>query len=77
MEWLFDILQWSAMAITLLSAWLVASTAKLKRNVGFWTFILSNFMWAVWGWHSHAYALIVLQIGLLFLNIRGALKNSP
>jgi hypothetical protein len=30
----------------------------------------------VWGWHDHAYALIVLQLCLAFLNIRGAMKNT-
>ena len=29
----------------------------------------------VWGWGDRAYALIVLQLGLAFLNIRGVLKN--
>jgi hypothetical protein len=29
----------------------------------------------VWGWHDGAYALIVLQVCLAFLNIRGAMKN--
>jgi hypothetical protein len=27
-------------------------------------------------WHAHAYALIVLQIGLAVLNIRGVAKNE-
>jgi hypothetical protein len=27
--------------------------------------------------HDHAYALIVLQIALAILNIRGAYKNEP
>ena len=64
------------MGITLLSAWLVASTSKLKRSWGFWTFMLSNVLWVLWGWKDEAYALIFMQIGLLFMNIRGAIKNK-
>lgn len=69
-------LQWPAMAAALLSAWLVASQSKRKRSAGFCFFILSNALWIFWGWHDHAYALIALQIGLLFLNLRGVQKNE-
>ncbi len=64
------------MAATLLSAWLVAAQSKLHRQVGFWIFLLSNALWIGWGWHDHAWALIVLQVGLAFLNIRGVAKNE-
>jgi len=37
---------------------------------------LSNVLWVAWGWHAHAYALILLQFGLAALNISGAAKNS-
>ena len=76
MDSFLDALQWPAMAVTLLSAWLVGSQSKHKRNVGFWFFIVSNIMWVVWGWHDGAVALIVLQIGLFALNVRGAIKND-
>ena len=69
-------LQWPAMAVTLLSAWLVAAQSKTKRQWGFWFFLLSNVLWVAWGWHAHAYALIVLQFGLAALNIRGVCKNE-
>ena len=69
-------LQWPAMAATLLSAWLVAAQSKLKRQWGFWIFLLSNLLWVGWGWHDHAWALIVLQFGLAILNIRGVAKNE-
>lgn len=70
-------LQWPAMAVSLGAAWLVASTSRIKRNLGFWCFILSNLLWAVWGWHDGSYALIALQVGLFFLNLRGARKSEP
>ena len=72
-----DLMQWPAMAITLIAAWLVASLHKRKRSWGFWCFIVSNVLWVAWGWHAHAYALIVLQVGLFILNFRGAQKNEP
>ena len=70
-------LQWPAMVVTIVAAWLIASQAKRKREIGFWCFLLSNALWVVWGWHDGAYALIVLQIALAILNIRGAYKNEP
>ena len=76
MDWL-DAIQWPAMLVTVVAAWLVASQKKFKRNWGFWLFLLSNVLWIVWGWHDSAYALIVLQLGLAILNIRGAMKNQP
>ena len=69
--------QWPAMAVTLIAAWLVASQAKRRRQWGFWCFIGSNVLWIIWGWHAHAYALIALQVGLFALNLRGARKASP
>jgi hypothetical protein len=76
-ERILDALQWPAMAATLVAAWLVASQSRRKRSIGFWCFIVSNVLWAVWGWHDGAYALIALQVGLFFLNVRGARKNEP
>jgi hypothetical protein len=70
-------IQWPAMAVTLFAAWLIASQTKQRRQWGFWTFILSNILWILWGWHDGAYALIALQIGLFFLNWRGSQKNEP
>jgi hypothetical protein len=75
MDWV-DAIQWPAMLVTVVAAWMVASQKKFKRNWGFWLFLLSNVLWVVWGWHDEAYALIVLQLSLGLLNIRGAMKNS-
>jgi hypothetical protein len=75
MDWL-DALQWPAMAVTLVAAWLVASRSKRRREAGFWVFIASNILWVVWAWHTRAWALIALQIGLFLMNVRGAIKNE-
>ena len=75
MGWI-DAIQWPAMAVTVLAAWLIASQRKFKRNWAFWLFLLSNVLWIVWGVYDRAYALIFLQVCLAVLNIRGAVKNS-
>jgi hypothetical protein len=74
---LLSVLQWPAMVVTVVAAWMVASQKKFKRNWGFWLFLLSNVLWIAWGLYDHAYALIVLQLCLAFLNIRGGMKNLP
>lgn len=70
-------LQWPAVAATRFAP-PGSSPRSRKRNVkwGFWIFLLSNLLWVGWGWHDHAYALIVLQFGLVLLNIRGVAKNE-
>lgn len=72
-----DLVQWPAMAVTLLAAWLIASQSRRRREWGFWCFLASNVLWVAWGWHDGAYALIGLQLGLAALNIRGVRKNDP
>ena len=75
MIWI-DSLQWPAMVVTVVAAWLIASQSKGRRKIGFWIFLISNALWVVWGLHSKAYALVVLQIALAILNLRGARKNE-
>jgi uncharacterized membrane protein YhhN len=75
MEWM-DWVQWPAMAVTILAAWLAASERRRRREVGFWCFLLSNVLWIAWGWHARAWALIVLQVGLAAMNIRGVRNND-
>ena len=77
MESRIDLLQWPAMGVTVVAAWLVGSRSERKRNTAFWVFILSNVLWILWGLHDHAYALILLQLCLAGTNVRGALKNDP
>jgi len=71
---LIDLLQWPAMAVSVVAAWYVASNRQGKRNWGFWLFLLSNLLWIVWGVYSGAPALVALQFCLAALNIRGAIK---
>lgn len=71
-----DLVQWPAMAVTVIASWFVASGRSGRRRVGFWVFLLSNVLWVVWGAHAHAYALIVLQLCLALMNIRGEKRNT-
>ena len=71
-----ELLQWPAMVVTVLAAWFVASSRSGRRETGFWLFLVSNAMWAVWGFFEHAYALVLMQACLAFMNIRGWVKNA-
>lgn len=73
---IWNAVQWPAMAVTLVASWLVASKQESMRAWGFWVFLASNALWVVWGWHAQAWALLVLQVGLAVMNIRGAAKND-
>ena len=77
MEDALALVQWPAMVVTVLAAWLVTSTQARRRLAGFWLFLLSNALWIAWGVHAQAHALIVLQLCLAALNIRGASKAQP
>lgn len=74
--WL-DAMQWPAMAATLLAAWLVASTQRRNRRIGFWAFLASNVLWTIWGVHTSTWSMVVLQFCLAAMNIRGARKAQP
>lgn len=76
MDGILDFLQWPAMAVSLIAAFLIGSTNAKRRIYGFWTFIFSNLLWIVWGWHDGAWALITLQVALMAMNIRGIVKNE-
>jgi hypothetical protein len=70
-----DLLQWPAMVASVMAAWLVASSREHRRKWGFWCFLFSNVLWLVWGWHDGAWALVVLQVALAAMNVRGVAKN--
>jgi sulfur relay (sulfurtransferase) complex TusBCD TusD component (DsrE family) len=76
MEQMLSLLEWPAMAASLMAAWLVASTAANRRMAGFWIFLVSNGLWIAWGWQDSAWALIILNVCLAAMNVRGILKNE-
>lgn len=71
---LIDAIQWPAMVVTVLASWLVGSTHRQRRRIGFWIFLASNALWVAWGWHGAAPALVVLQLCLAAMNVRGMVK---
>lgn len=71
-----DLLQWPAMIVTIAATWLVASSHRSRRNAGFWIFLISNALWVAWGLHVSAPAVIALQVCLVAMNIRGAVKTG-
>ena len=72
-----DLLQWPAMAVTMVAAWYVASKKKHRRNWGYWLFLSSNVLWIAWGLHVRAYALVTLQLVLMGMNVRGLFNTEP
>jgi hypothetical protein len=72
---ILNFIQWPAMLVTVVAAWLVGSQRRFKRNYGFWLFLLSNVLWIIWGLEDGAYALVLLQLCLAFMNVRGTIKN--
>ena len=69
-------MQWPAMAVTVIASWLVASRRDKRRKLAFWVFLLSNVLWVAWGLHAGAWGVIVLQVCLAALNVRGARRQD-
>ena len=73
---ILDLLQWPATVVTVAAAWCVASLSAARRQWGFWLFLVSNVLWTAWGMHTHAYALVLLQVCLAMTNVRGHGRNA-
>ncbi|MBC8090236.1 MAG: hypothetical protein H7Z40_23500 [Phycisphaerae bacterium] len=70
------LLQWPAMLVTVIASWFVTSRYKDNRWIGFVAFLASNVLWTIWGLHSGATALVVLQFCLAALNILGLWRSG-
>ena len=70
-----ELLQWPAMAITVLAAWFMGSVRARRRVIAFWCFTAGNALWVIWGASHDAYGLITLEIILALMNMRGLKKN--
>jgi len=75
MDWL-DLIQWPAMAVTIAATYLVGSHRATRRETGFYLFLASNGLWIAWGWFAAAWALVILQVFLGAMNVRGVRKND-
>lgn len=76
MDDILALLEWPAMAISLVAAYLLGSINPTKRIVAFVMLIIGNVMWIGWGCGSDAMALIALNVGLMVLNVRAIFKNE-
>jgi hypothetical protein len=54
----------------------MATAKKKKAPKGGRSKASASQVWIVWGWHTGAYALMVLQICLAAMNIRGERRNA-
>jgi hypothetical protein len=43
-----DLLQWPALLVTVIAAWLIAAQAKRRREFAFWCLLLSNVLSIIW-----------------------------
>ena len=74
-EWLTYV-QWPAMVATVIAGWLTGSMNRRRRAWGFWIFLFSNALWMAWGYDARAWAVVLLQVFLAIVNIRGVRKNE-
>lgn len=74
-DWL-DYVQWPAMAVTIAATYLVGSKGATQHKIGFWLFLLSNVLWIAWGLYAAAWALLLLQVALGMMNVRGAKESK-
>jgi len=71
-----NFLQRPAMLVRVIASWLVVSSQDRRPHLGFWAFLLSSLLWAVCGWTTEAWSLVMLQLALATMNIRVAKKNE-
>ena len=71
-----DWIQSPAMVVSIPEAWMVGSKTECRGTFGCWVFLSSNLLWITWGLYTAASALIILQLGLVAINVRGGIKNS-
>lgn len=71
----WDLMQWPAMAVTVFASWLLTSTNRHRRFAGFICFLASNVLWVLWAAPAGVYAVILLQVCLALLNVRGLKQN--
>jgi hypothetical protein len=57
------------MAVTVISAWMVASERTWKRNEGFSLFLITNILWVIWDLHDRVY--LSFLCSSVWRNIRG------
>jgi hypothetical protein len=69
-------LQWPAMVLSVLGSWFVADVSPSLRMLGFALFLAANVAWLVWGWHTRAWALVIMQAVFTLTSLRGIWSNA-
>lgn len=69
-------LQWPAMVLSVLGSWFVADASPSLRLLGFALFLAANVVWVAWGWHTRAWALVIMQAVFTVTSIRGVWSNT-
>jgi hypothetical protein len=69
-------LQWPAMVLSVLGSWFVADPSPSLRLLGFALFLAANVAWVAWGWHTRAWALVIMQAVFTVTSVRGLWSNA-
>lgn len=68
-------LQWIGMPLSLAGAWLVGAIQPERRQIGFWLFMASNTIWALFALSLGAWGLLITQALFAVTSIRGIRAN--
>lgn len=72
---MIDLLQWPALVLSIVGAWLVGSNVRQQRAAGFLLFLLSNALWSMWGIGIAAWGVVITQAFFTWTSIRGLRTN--
>lgn len=68
-------IEWIAMVITFIGTALTTSLDTPIRAYAFSILLISNTMWAVWGWKAEEYPILFTYVGYFIINAYGAINN--
>ena len=74
---MFDLLQWPALLGLTAAVWLMSAGTARRRSAGAALAVAASALWAVWGWHASAWALVVLPLALAAVALFRRAEGSP
>lgn len=72
---MIDLLQWPALVLSIIGAWLVGGRRANQRLAGFLLFLASNVLWSLWGLGIAAWGVVITQAFFTWTSIRGIRTN--
>lgn len=72
---MIDFLQWPALVLSVIGAWLVGGSTMTHRRRGFLFFLLSNGLWMLWAGGIEAWGVVITQAVFTWTSIRGLCAN--